>query len=296
MSERGIRIGLISAGVLLLGMAGILTLDLTRARIARKDLALAEARDTTRKGAERISLGLQDVESLLTGVTEALRSMRMGGADSRAFLKAQMEEDQWIYSLAVTSTSSGEVDTTETSVKGWVRSGQVLEPLVEIPSLTSGSEPLGTRRPSETGPVWLDPQWDPEIRKVVLTLWSPVSPQSEETDFVYLSFAAQTIKEWLSDLRLDEMGWPVLMSHAGRFLIHPDENLLRQDLTIWQVLELERDEAFRQAAENTLSGESGMFEQVNRLTGQPSWFLYEPIKLNGWTFAVVRIIDQVLSY
>jgi hypothetical protein len=39
-----------------------------------------------------------------------------------------------------------------------------------------------------------------------------------------------------------------------------------------------------------------MFEQVNRLTGQPSWFLYEPIKLNGWTFAVVRIIDQVLRY
>ena len=68
---------------------------------------------------------------------------------------------------------------------------------------------------------------------------------------------------------------------------------MRQRIDIFQIVESEYNEQAREAAEKATSGESGVIELSNRMTGQSSWFFYEPVPESGWSVAAVLIKDEI---
>jgi hypothetical protein len=51
----------------------------------------------------------------------------------------------------------------------------------------------------------------------------------------------------------------------------------------------------REVVEKATSGQSGFLDYDNLLTGQSSWFFYEPVRESGWSAFVVRITDEILT-
>ncbi len=85
----------------------------------------------------------------------------------------------------------------------------------------------------------------------------------------------------------------MVISENGYFIAHPSERTMRQRIDIFQIVESEYNEQAREAAEKATSGESGVIELSNRMTGQSSWFFYEPVPESGWSVAAVLIKDEI---
>jgi hypothetical protein len=103
------------------------------------------------------------------------------------------------------------------------------------------------------------------------------------------------IKERMDHLRLGKTGYGVVLSKQGYFLVHPSEAAVRERVSTFQMAETLNDETMREIVENATRGESGFIDYDNLLTGQSSWFFYEPVHESGWSAFVVRITDEILT-
>ena len=73
----------------------------------------------------------------------------------------------------------------------------------------------------------------------------------------------------------------------------PSSAMVRNRVSFFDLPEVQSDPIFRAAIESATRGESGSMERDNRLTGQASWFFWEPVVQSGWSTVVVLIKDEI---
>lgn len=143
---------------------------------------------------------------------------------------------------------------------------------------------------------WAEPIWHETggfITAVYSTPFSRSDGNREVTGVVFLLMNMTSIQKQFARLELGHTGYATVISQQGFFLVHPSPVSVQEHVNLFQLPEVQSDETARRALANATQGGSGMLDFQNRLTGQASFFFYEPIPEAGWSVFVTLIKDEI---
>lgn len=78
-----------------------------------------------------------------------------------------------------------------------------------------------------------------------------------------------------------------ILSKEGRFIVHPDEDLVNSGVSIFERAWSKEDPALNSMAIHALRGESGFIDHVDTQTKDKSWIIFEPLEGLDWSLATV---------
>ena len=155
-------------------------------------------------------------------------------------------------------------------------------------------------RPLTHGPMWLEPYFGAASEAVLAEFGAPfynADPKTKKTipaGVVFANYSLDGLKGLMNALELGKTGYGFLLSKQGKFIYNPQENLVREQENIDIIIDKYKSDKLRIAVYKALNGSKIEIELKNPLTGQNSWFFFEPIPSSGWTLATVFIEDEVL--
>ena len=106
---------------------------------------------------------------------------------------------------------------------------------------------------------------------------------------VLAAIYVDAVTEKVSDLKLGEKGYSLLISKEGTYIVNPDEGAIMK-----KKISEEEDPAVRALGEKMLSGEDGVYK-FTRADGQDMIAFYNPIKATGWGMATVAYQDELFA-
>ena len=168
----------------------------------------------------------------------------------------------------------------------------LLNRMAEIREETPAIRELGVDDAAQAPGGWSEPVWD-EAEESMMATYSTPLPGPDAV--VYLTISTEPARELIQRLELGKTGFVSILSKQGFFLVHPNAAFVRRRVPAVKIAESAGDEVLQQAAEKATKGESGFVDHVNLVTGQSSWFFYEPVPRAGWSVIVVRIKDEILT-
>lgn len=157
------------------------------------------------------------------------------------------------------------------------------------------------RRFRENSPYYVRRQGGRRDEDIVQVFTASVSHVDEKshnkitTGVVFADYSIEQIREKMSALELGKTGYWFLLSKDGSFIHHPVNDYAKKGKGIFDVARELDDERLRVIGEKATSGESGVADYKNELTGQSSWIFYEPIPSTGWSLCLSFIKDEMLT-
>jgi hypothetical protein len=143
------------------------------------------------------------------------------------------------------------------------------------------------------GPGWRDPAWD-EVEESMTAVYSaPFERAGEPAGVAFASISLERVQERVHALDTGRSGWSVILSSAGTFLVHPDEQWIEDRVNVLDLVPAESPS--RAPIETALRGETVSFEQIDRNTAHNAWYFLEPVVETGWVLGLIRIEDEVLT-
>jgi hypothetical protein len=149
------------------------------------------------------------------------------------------------------------------------------------------------------GPRWSEPYFDASVGDVLMTTYSAVFHEQgepgavrEPLGVVTIDVSMDVIRDIVRSLDLGGMGYAVLLSKEGRFLYHPDENLVLSGANVLEVAGRSGDADLTALAAKVLEGGNGIADHTAPLTGLESWFVYEPVATADWSLVGVFIKED----
>jgi len=149
------------------------------------------------------------------------------------------------------------------------------------------------------GPRWSEPYFDASVGDILMTTYSDLFHKMGESDeapvprgVVTIDVSMAVIRHIVRSLDLGGMGYAILLSREGKFLYHPDEELVLSGMAALEVTERAGDADLGRLVGTILEGGSGIADHTAPLTGLDSWFVYEPVPTTGWSLVGVFIQDD----
>ena len=146
------------------------------------------------------------------------------------------------------------------------------------------------------GPRWSEPYFDTSVGDVMMTTYSAVFHHKEQTEtpheprgVVTIDVSMDAIRSIVRSLDLGGMGYAALVSNEGKFLYHPDEEIVLSGTGILDLAQRSEDPELSTLAGKILQGRSGIADHTAPLTGLDSWFVYEPVPTTGWSLIGVFV-------
>ena len=254
-------------GVVSLSVAIYLLYDLAQSRREAIASAKLAARQQAVTAANEIDAELQELRAIVHNLAEEITTHRLSDGEARARVTEVREENPDLYALGV----------------------------------VFGAHAFDERADAfPNGLGWSEPVRDETEKVMVATYSEPFfrvdgSGERSPAGAAYVTISMARIKERMDSLELGDTGYGAVLSKQGYFLVHPSEATLRQGVSTFQMAETRNDETLREVAEKATRGESGFLDYDNLLTGQSSWFFFEPIRESGWSAFVIRITDEILT-
>ena len=106
---------------------------------------------------------------------------------------------------------------------------------------------------------------------------------------VLAAIYVDAVMEKVSDLKLGESGYSLLVSKEGTYIVNPDEAAIMK-----KKISEEDDPAVRTLGEKMLSGEAGVYK-FTRADGKDMIAFYNPIKATGWGMATIAYQDELFA-
>ncbi len=106
---------------------------------------------------------------------------------------------------------------------------------------------------------------------------------------VLAAIYVDAVMEKVSDFRLGEKGYSLLVSKEGTYIVNPDEASIMK-----KKISEEDDPAVRALGEKMLSGEAGVYK-FTRADGEDMIAFYNPIKATGWGMATIAYEDELFA-
>ena len=134
------------------------------------------------------------------------------------------------------------------------------------------------------GPRWSEPYFDTSVGDVLMTTYSSVfHDEGAPRGVVTIDVSMDVIRQIVRSLDLGGIGYALLLSDQGRFLYHPNEDLVLSGANVLEVTERSGDAKLHELATKILEGGSGIDDHTGPLTGLDTWFVYEPVTTTGWS-------------
>jgi hypothetical protein len=134
------------------------------------------------------------------------------------------------------------------------------------------------------GPRWSEPYFDTSVGDVLMTTYSSVfHDEGAPQGVVTIDVSMDVIRQIVRSLDLGGIGYALLLSDQGRFLYHPNEDLVLSGANVLEVTERSGDAELHELATKILEGDSGIDDHTGPLTGLDTWFVYEPVTTTGWS-------------
>ncbi|EMG38011.1 serine phosphatase RsbU, regulator of sigma subunit [Desulfocurvibacter africanus PCS] len=148
-------------------------------------------------------------------------------------------------------------------------------------------------------PSWSEPYFDENGGKVVMTTYS--HPFYKVADgarafagVVTADLSLQWLRELVSSISFNRSGHAFLISQAGVFITHPNEQLVMRE-SIFSVAEATGDKDLRVVGRSMIAGGSGFTRISNPVLGSASgpglpedaWLYYAPLQSTGWSLGVL---------
>ena len=126
-----------------------------------------------------------------------------------------------------------------------------------------------------------------------MTTYSAVfSHQGEARGVVTIDVTMDAMGAIVRSLDLGGMGYSVLLSDQGRFLYHPNEDLMLSGANLMDIATETGDEELTALAARVLEGGSGIDDHTAPLTGLDTWFVWEPVPATGWSLIAAFTKDD----
>ncbi|SDP53197.1 methyl-accepting chemotaxis protein [Selenomonas ruminantium] len=106
---------------------------------------------------------------------------------------------------------------------------------------------------------------------------------------VLAAIYVDAVMEKVSNFKLGEKGYSLLVSKEGTYIVNPDEASIMK-----KKISEDDDPAVRTLGEKMLSGEAGVYK-FTRADGEDMIAFYNPIKATGWGMATVAYQDELFA-
>ena len=146
------------------------------------------------------------------------------------------------------------------------------------------------------GSRWSEPYFDTSVGDIMMTTYSAVfhhkaqpGTAGEPRGVVTIDVSMDAIRGIVRSLDLGGMGYAALVSKDGKFLYHPDEEIVLSGTGLLDLAKRSDDPDLTALATKIMGGESGIADHTAPLTGLDSWFVYEPVPTTGWSLIGVFV-------
>jgi Cache domain len=151
------------------------------------------------------------------------------------------------------------------------------------------------------GPNWIEPYFGRATGSLVTGYSVPFSQEGVVGEkqvpagVARINMSLEGMKKLVQSLELGKTGYGFVLSKKGTFIVHPTEAYINNHRTIFDLAVSTKDPAIRAMGESAGRGKRGLIEHIDKVTGQSSWIIYEPIPSAGWSLGVVFIKDEILQ-
>jgi hypothetical protein len=244
-----------------------------------------------RRGARTIDARLAVIRDVADGIAVAMESSGLRDEELRAHVAKQLSFHPDVAEIGVAYRPFRH--SAEERLHGIA--GSIDERTVRWVELDALQDYVGADvdwydRPLEEGPVWLEPAYDEPSDSVRAAYARPfhetVGGEREVAGVVYVAFTAATMERLLSEFDLGEKGYSFIVTASGRYVAHPNEDLAPSPPSFEELASVAGDDPEAVGADFATA--------MDALTGQMSWFYYEPIPVAGWTLGAVAIQDDAV--
>ncbi len=140
-------------------------------------------------------------------------------------------------------------------------------------------------------PSWSEPYFDEDGGKTIMATYSHPFYLSESgrRDFagvVTADLSLHWLRELVSAISFYRSGHAFLVSQAGVFITHPNEQLVMRE-SVFSVAEATGDAGLRAVGRSMISGGSGFTRVSNPVLGRDAWLYYAPLQSTGWSLGVL---------
>jgi sigma-B regulation protein RsbU (phosphoserine phosphatase) len=155
--------------------------------------------------------------------------------------------------------------------------------------------PLEQMRPGWSEPYLDEGGSDAWITTYSLPMYRYRGGKREPVGVVGADVRLEKLQRIVSELRIAETGYGMLITRDGTVLTHPDSQLpLRH--TIFTLAELFENPELGEVGQAMLRGESGFLPmKKNRLIPRDIWVSYAPLPASGWSLALVFPRDELMA-
>lgn len=148
-------------------------------------------------------------------------------------------------------------------------------------------------------PAWTEPYFDEGGGGVIMTTYSVPFYRTHNGKRVFAGVCTADISlEWLrrnvSDIRLYENGYAVVLSKHGTYVYHPMERLVMNH-TIFSLAIERNDPSIRAIGKAMINGETGFVARKSVKDDRDSFLYYTPLPIGGWSLGILFARDDVLA-
>jgi sigma-B regulation protein RsbU (phosphoserine phosphatase) len=144
--------------------------------------------------------------------------------------------------------------------------------------------------------AWTDPYFDEGAGNVLMCTYSvPIERDGRFLGVVTVDVSLERLRQRLSELQIAG-GYGFLVSRAGTFVAHEDEELIMAE-SIFSLAEGHGRPELRQLGQKMVANQADAAAQrvFDYKTGEAKWVIYAPVPSVGWSFAAVRSEQAVMS-
>lgn len=252
-------------------------IERTHEAAMRIDASLSPAREAVEAMASRLDdINNPSEEQLLALLREAILTDKSCFGGAIAFEPYQFDPERELYAPYL-SRKDGELQ--------FVR-------IEEVYDYTAGDQEWYSAA-LEEGARWSEPYFDASIGDVLMTTYSAVfHHQDAPRGIVTIDVSMDAIGSIVRSLDLGGMGYSVLISDQGRFLFHPNEDLMLSGAKLMDMATQTGDEKLTNLAAEVLEGGSGIDDHTAPLTGLDTWFVWDPVPATGWSLITAFTKDD----
>lgn len=286
------------AALALLTIAGGIALRKDRIQRQASADAITAGRTATARAAGAMDVALRAIPTRVTAIRDELERGTLQPGQVAARLTAALGSDEVVSGIGVAFD------------KDVVPGAPLYAPYLERPA-TRGEEPLHTdlgtlydyldykygwyRNTVLDGAGWMETNIFPDTGDQVVMFSSPfVLPAGGQraSGVVFAVITLDTLTRSLGTLGLGPSGYAFVVSGEGKYLVHPREELVFGQETLFTTAWTSGDAALHTLAVRAIQGESGFVESQDAATGRVQWTFAQAIPSAGWSVFTVFYGDQ----
>lgn len=268
---------------------------------------LTEARTSAKRQTVRAALEidreLRLAKKTALAIANDLTSGRLNDAQVLSRLKAELEKKPQLLDVGVAYEPRAYDPNVRLYAPYYARIDNELQSL-EVPYNYTRPKYAWYRNTLSKGAHWGEPYfWQDSslFSQPAVGYYTPFYSQGDRKQrprgIVYADYSVETISEIVKSLDLGRTGYGFLVSRTGNFLYHPNEEYVKSQANIFDLVYDRNESQVRPLVDlvaRALRGEPVEADLSDNITGQNSWVFLRQANQNGWVVGVVFIQEEVL--